>query len=86
MKYLKRCIISTLKSQDHWGKNIPKAWTKIESVLNMKRSYIKMCNISSILEDLKMIDDQRLNTDKELVTVLMYFNNTGVILFRKYFE
>lgn len=86
MKDLKKCIASTLKLQDHWGKGIPKTWTKIESVLNMKRRSFKMCSISSILEDLKRIDDQLVNNDDELVTVLMYFHDTGVILFRKDLE
>lgn len=83
MKDLKECIVSTLKSQDHWGKNIPEAWSKIKSVLMMKRRSIKMCNMSSILDDLNMVDDQRINNDDEFVTALMYFHDTRVILFRK---
>lgn len=83
MKDLKECIVSTLKSQDHWGRNIPEAWSKIKSVLMMKRRSIKMCNMSSILDDLNMVDDQRINNDDEFVTALMYFHDTRVILFRK---
>uniref|UniRef100_A0A8W8NRL5 CARD domain-containing protein n=3 Tax=Magallana gigas TaxID=29159 RepID=A0A8W8NRL5_MAGGI len=86
LKDLKKCIASTLKLQDHWGKSIPKTWTKIESVLNMKRRSLKICSISSILEDLKRIDGKLINNDDELVTVLVYFHDTGVILFRKDFE
>lgn len=86
LKNLKKCIASTLKLQDHWGKGIPKTWTKVESVLKMKRRSFKMCSISSILEDLKRIDDQLINNDDELVTVLMYFHDTGVILFQEDLE
>ncbi|XP_052689434.1 uncharacterized protein LOC128167645 isoform X4 [Crassostrea angulata] len=86
LKDLKKCIASTLKLQDHWGKSIPKIWTKIESVLNMKRRSLKICSISSILEDLKRIDDKLINNDDDLVTVLVYFHDTGVILFRKDFD
>lgn len=86
LKDLKKCIASTLKLQDHWGKGIPKTWTKVESVLKMKRRSFKMCSISSILEDLKRIDDQLINNDDELVTVLMYFHDTGVILFQEDLE
>nr|XP_034313108.1 uncharacterized protein LOC117684562 isoform X1 [Crassostrea gigas] len=86
LKDLKKCIASTLKLQDHWGKGIPKTWTKIECVLKMKRRSFKMCSISSILEDLKRIDDHLINNDDELVTVLMYFHDTGVILFQEDLE
>ncbi|XP_065923125.1 probable serine/threonine-protein kinase roco8 [Magallana gigas] len=86
LKDLKKCIASTLKLQDQWGKGILKTWTKIESVLKMKRRSFKMCSISSILEDLKRIDGKLINNDDELVTVLMYFHNTGVILFQEDLE
>lgn len=82
MKELKMCIAKTLKSQDHWGKNVPVAWTKLESVLRKLRERIKIFNFANLLEHIQKKDDVQINTDSELLTALNFFHDTGVILFR----
>lgn len=82
MKELKMCIAETLKSQDHWGENVPVAWTRLESVLNKLRECFKIFNFANLLEHIQKAEIIQINTERELITALKFFNDTGVILFK----
>lgn len=79
---LKECIASTLKKQNHWGENVPIAWTKLESFLKKKKEVTRACLFSNLLDD----DNQLWNSRHDLITALKFFHDTGVILFRKEIE
>lgn len=82
MEELKMCIAETLKSQDHWGKNVPVAWNRLESVLHKLRERFKIFNFANLLEHIQKAEIIQINTERELITALKFFNDTGVILFK----
>lgn len=82
MKELKMCIAETLKSEDHWGENVPVAWTRLESVLHKLREHFKIFNFANLLEHIQKVDVIQINTERDLITALKFFNDTGVILFK----
>lgn len=82
MKERKMCIAETLKSEDHWGENVPVAWTRLESVLHKLREHFKIFNFANVLEHIQKVDVIQINTERELITALKFFNDTGVILFK----
>lgn len=83
---IKECIVSTLKKQNHWGKNVPIAWTKLESFLKKKTEVTKACLFLNLLDDVQKEDHQLWNSRHDLITALTFFHDTGVILFRKEIE
>lgn len=83
---LKECIASTLKKQNHWGENVPIAWTQLESFLKKKKEVTRACLFSNLLDDVKKEDNQLWNSRHDLITALKFFHDTGVILFRKEIE
>lgn len=82
MKGLKMCIAETLKSQDHWGENVPIAWTRLESVLRSLRKEFKILNFANLSEHIQKVDAVQIYTEEDLITALRFFHETGVILFR----
>lgn len=82
MKGLKMCIAETLKSQDHWGENVPIAWTRLESVLRSLRKEFKILNFANLSEHIQKVDAVQIYTEEDLITALRFFQETGVILFR----
>lgn len=83
MKDLKKCIASTLKGQNHWGEDVPVAWTKLESVLRKIRETVKIYPFSNLFETVTKLTDLQINNEEELITALNFFHDTGVILFQK---
>lgn len=83
MKDLKKCIASTLKGQNHWGEDVPVAWTKLESVLRKIRETVKIYPFSNLFETVTKLKDLQINNEEELITALNFFHDTGVILFQK---
>nr|XP_022291294.1 uncharacterized protein LOC111102724 [Crassostrea virginica] len=78
----KECLAATVKSQSHWGERVPISWTKLESVL---RKLIKKSNViffSKLLSYVLKTNELGINTEEDLLDALMFFNDTGVILFR----
>lgn len=75
-----------MTKQNHWGENVPVAWTKLESVLRKMREYMKICLFSNLLENVKNIEDLQINTKEELLAALKFFHETGVICFRREIE
>lgn len=80
---LKRCIVSTLTSLDHWGENVPIAWNKLEYVLRTKSKDLKVYSFSDLEKDAGIADKVFMNCKEDLITALKFFNDTGLILFRK---
>lgn len=80
---LKRCIVSTLTSLDHWGENVPIAWNKLEYVLRTKSKFLKVYSFSDLEKEAGIADEIFMNCKEDLITALKFFNDTGLILFRK---
>lgn len=70
---LKECIASTLKKQNHWGENVPIAWTKLESFLKKKKEVTRACLFSNLLDDVQKEDNQLWNSRHDLITALKFF-------------
>lgn len=81
--HLKRCIASTLTSLDHWGENVPIAWNKLEYVLRTKSKDLKVYSFSDLQREAGLADEIFMNCKEDLITALKFFNDTGLILFRK---
>lgn len=80
---LKRCIVSTLTSLDHWGENVPIAWNKLEYVLRTKSKKAKVYSFPDLQKEAGIADEIFMNCKEDLITALKFFNDTGLILFRK---
>lgn len=80
---LKRCIVSTLTSLDNWGENVPIAWNKLEYVLRTKSKFLKVYSFSDLEKEAGIADEIFMNCKEDLITALKFFNDTGLILFRK---
>ena len=87
---IKKCLVSIVKTQSHWGEKVPISWTKLESVLktlkegskkNLKEGS-KVFPFSSLLVNVLKTNDLGINSEEDLVNALTFFNETGVILFR----
>ena len=81
MEELKKCIATTVKSQSHWGENVPISWTKLESVFN-KIKKDKIFNFSDLLRLVQSTKELSIENEEDLKTALTFFHETGVILFR----
>lgn len=82
---LKECIALTLTSLDHWGENVPLAWNRLEYFLGTARESSNIYSFSD-LQKYVGIEDEIFMKDKELITALEFFNDTGLILFRNDIE
>ena len=78
----KDCIASTVKSQNHWGERVPISWTKLEAVLKKLKESNNVFSFSTLLRNVLEKHDLGINNEDDLLTALMFFNDTGVILFR----
>ena len=81
MEDLKKCIASTMKSQRHWGEDVPITWTKLESALKRLKEDKKIYLFSDLLRDVKNSNDFNINDEEKLNNALEFFHETGVILF-----
>ena len=78
----KKCLVSTVNLQSHWGEKVPISWTKLESVLRKLKEISKVFPFSALLINILKTNDLRINNEEDLLNALMFFNDTGVILFR----
>lgn len=72
-----------MKELNHWGENVPLAWTKLEPVLRNMRESVKICRFSILLNNVLKLEELNINSKEELLTALQFFHDTGVIFFRK---
>ena len=79
---LKKCLVSTVNLQSHWGEKVPISWTKLESVLRKLKEISNVFPFSALLINILKTNDLRINNEEDLLNALMFFNDTGVILFR----
>nr|XP_022316071.1 uncharacterized protein LOC111119843 isoform X2 [Crassostrea virginica] len=75
----KECLADTVKSQSHWGERVPISWTKLEAVLKKLKESNYIVSFSNLL---RLVLDLKINTEEDLLNALIFFNDTGVILFR----
>nr|XP_022303248.1 uncharacterized protein LOC111110883 isoform X2 [Crassostrea virginica] len=78
----KECLAATVKSQNHWGERVPISWTKLEAVLKKLKESNHVFSFSNLLRYVLENNDLGINNEEDLLTALMFFNDTGVILFR----
>ncbi|XP_078321960.1 uncharacterized protein LOC111112093 isoform X3 [Crassostrea virginica] len=75
----KECLADTVKSQSHWGERVPISLTKLEAVLKKLKERNKVVSFSNLL---RLVLDLKINKEEDLLNALIFFNDTGVILFR----
>ena len=75
----KECLADTVKSQSHWGERVPISWTKLEAVLKKLKESNYVVSFSNLL---RLVLDLKINKEEDLLNALIFFNDTGVILFR----
>ena len=78
----KRCLASTVKTQSHWGEEVPISWTKLESVFKHLQKGCKVFPFSILLRIVLRTNDLGINNAEDLLNALTFFNETGVILFQ----
>nr|XP_022308521.1 uncharacterized protein LOC111114492 isoform X2 [Crassostrea virginica] len=78
----KECLAATVKSQSHWGESVPISWTKLEAVLKKLKESSNVISFSNLLKYFSETNDRKRNKEEYLLNALMFFNDTGVILFR----
>ncbi|XP_078321794.1 uncharacterized protein LOC111112647 [Crassostrea virginica] len=78
----KECLATTVKSQRHWGERVPISWTKLESVLRKFKERNNVLSFSNLLRNVLETNDLKINNAEDLINALIFFNDTGVILFR----
>ena len=82
VKAFKECLAATVKSQSHWGESVPISWTKLEAVLKKLKESNNVISFSNLLKYFSETNDLEMNKQEDLLNALMFFNDTGVILFR----
>ncbi|XP_078322841.1 uncharacterized protein LOC144622140 [Crassostrea virginica] len=82
MEELKKCIATTVKSQSHWGENVPISWTTLESFFIKLQKQKKIFLFSDLLRAVQSAKDINIKNRDELITALTFFHETGVVLFR----
>ncbi|XP_078321956.1 uncharacterized protein LOC111119843 isoform X2 [Crassostrea virginica] len=75
----KECLADTVKSLSHWGERVPISWTKLEAVLRKLKESNYVVSFSNLL---RLVLDLKINKEEDLLNALIFFNDTGVILFR----
>nr|XP_022305933.1 uncharacterized protein LOC111112614 isoform X2 [Crassostrea virginica] len=78
----KECLAATVKSQSHWGERVPISWTKHEAVLKKLKESNNVVSFSDLLRYVSETNDRKRNKEEDLLNALIFFNDTGVILFR----
>ena len=78
----KECLAATVKSQSHWGERVPISWTKHEAVLKKLKESNNVVSFSDLLRYVSETNDRKTNKKEDLLNALIFFNDTGVILFR----
>ena len=78
----KKCLVSTVKKQSHWGEKVPISWTKLESVLKTLKECSKVIPFSNLLGIVLKTNALEINSEEDLINALTFFNETGVILFQ----
>nr|XP_022305922.1 uncharacterized protein LOC111112612 isoform X4 [Crassostrea virginica] len=78
----KECLAATVKSQSHWGERVPISWTKHEAVLTKLKESNNVVSFSDLLRYVSETNDRKRNKEEDLLNALIFFNDTGVILFR----
>nr|XP_022305943.1 uncharacterized protein LOC111112616 isoform X3 [Crassostrea virginica] len=78
----KKCLVSTVKKQSHWGEKVPISWTKLESVLKTLKEGSKVFPFSNLLGIVLKTNALEINSEEDLINALTFFNETGVILFQ----
>ena len=83
VKDFKKCFASTVKLQSHWGAKLPISWTKLESVLRkLKEKSHKVFSVLNLSRFVLKTNELGINNEEDLLDALMFFNDTGVILYR----
>ena len=81
MEDLKKSITSMMKSQSHWGEDVPILWTRLESVFKKLQIDNKVFVFSDLLRSLVNSVDSIIESKEELNNALTFFHERGVILF-----
>ena len=82
MEDLKTSIVSTMKSENHWGETIPISWSKLDSMLKTLQTFHNIYLFSDLFRDVQKGNDVGINDEEELRTALTFFYEAGMILFR----
>nr|XP_022305939.1 uncharacterized protein LOC111112615 isoform X2 [Crassostrea virginica] len=78
----KECLAATVKSQSHWGERVPYSWTKLEAVLKKLKESNNVFSFSTLLRYVLETSGLKMSNEEDLLSALIFFNDTGVILFR----
>ena len=78
----KECLAATVKSQSHWGERVPISWTKLEAVLKKLKKSNNVFSFSTLLRYVMETSGLKMSNEEDLQSALIFFNDTGVILFR----
>ncbi|XP_078326477.1 uncharacterized protein LOC111124123 isoform X3 [Crassostrea virginica] len=79
---IKKCVASTVKSQSHWGEDVPISWTKLASVLKKLQKDNKIYLYLDLLRFVQNSIELAMENEEELVNALTFFHETGEILFQ----
>nr|XP_022316888.1 uncharacterized protein LOC111120466 isoform X3 [Crassostrea virginica] len=82
IKDLKKRLASTVKSQRHWGEQVPISWTKLESALRKLQESSNIYPFGELLTCVLDTPDLGIKNEEELINALTFFHETGIILFR----
>ena len=71
-----------MRSQSHWGEDVPISWTILASVLKKLQKDSKIYNILDLLRAFQSINDLSMENEEALVNALTFFHETGNVLFQ----